>query len=212
LAHDLARKSGLAVLDEGVRDAAAITDDHLRFEACEAIACAGLKLAGLTDYEDRITAVMDDDGARAEIGLSACRVLTEAGHVRAALRLAAGLPKPFWFKNYTNQAYVVISRVLSARGDLRAAEEVAGRVELANWEATVEGVSLAARADAFAGLVGAALRAGDTRKAEHLYHEILAKGSGTEGALEEWHASVREAFFRAAAPSPRDGPKRPAPA
>lgn len=195
-APQLDRQRRAALLDEGVHAASTIEDAQQRFDACHEIACAALTLVGVDDYHQRITEVMgaDDEPAQAEIGVSACRVLAEADRLDEALELAAGLPEPFWWTSFPNAAYAAVSRVLSAKGDLWRAEEVAGRVKLHTWEATAEGVSLAARADALAGLVVGAVRAQETRLAENAYEQIISKGSGTEGDLEKWNAARHEAY------------------
>jgi hypothetical protein len=195
-AAQLDHRLRIALLGEGERTARTFEDAQLRFEACREIACAALMLVGLKDYHRRISDVMgpDDKPAQAEIGAAACGVLAQFDQLDAALELAAGLPEPFWWKSFQNQSYAAISRALSAKGDLRRAVEVARRITVHTWEASAEGVSLAVRADALAGVVAGAAEAGETRLADAAYQEILTEGSGTEGALDEWNASCFEAF------------------
>jgi hypothetical protein len=199
LAVEVARlDSGLAMdlLQQGIALASGLEDRQLKFEACHELACARLKVVGMFDLQEFIRTVIgsDDEPARGPIGVSLCRLLAESDRVEAALQLAEELPEPFWFTSFRNEAYQTISRARAAIGDLQQAVTVADRITIYTWERTVEGVSLAARAGALAGIVVASAGAGQTSEAERAYAEIIANGSGTEGALDEWHGWLHEAF------------------
>lgn len=188
--------AALALLADLKTTAAALDDIQHRFHACHDIAAAVLAVTGTYDHRTLVTEVMGtpDESAQATIAITLCHDLAATGQVPAALELVADLPQSIW-RSYTTDAYAMMTRALADQGDLDSAWNMAERITIPNWERTVEGDALAARADAFAHLVVGAIRAGDTASAEAAFGEILRYGSGTEGDTEKWWRAVRTAIL-----------------
>ncbi|WP_146772108.1 hypothetical protein [Lentzea atacamensis] len=192
----LDKRTALDLLAELTSTAAAVEDPQHRFRACRAIALATFAVTGTHDIPTLVTTVMGGPhkGAETTIASALCPELAAAGQVPAALDLIAKMPNELFWEHFANDAYAAMARSLASRGDLDGAQELTERIHIPGYERTVEGEAIQARADAFAGLVVGAVKAGETERAHAAYHEIYRYGSGMEGDLDRWHAAAQEAL------------------